>query len=81
MTDHRWAVFYPDGHQLAFIAAEAEACSGSGVIRATNANHEVTVLIRGGWTVAVRDDTEVVVTPAPAESGSGSGGLTGRPFA
>jgi hypothetical protein len=77
VTDHQWAVFYPDGHQLAFTAA----CSGSGVIRATNAAREVIVLVRGGWSVAVRDDVEVVVTQAPPETPSGSGGLTGRPFA
>jgi hypothetical protein len=77
MTDHRWAVFYPDGHQLAFTAAEAEACSGSGVIRATNADRDVIVLVRGGWSVAVRDDVEVVVTPAPEPPPA----VTARPFA
>lgn len=39
------------------------------------------VLVRGNWTLATRDDATVVVTPAPPESASDSGGLTSRPFA
>jgi hypothetical protein len=44
-----WVVHFGDQHQLQFDAVEVEACSGSGVLRATNAAGEVILLVRGGW--------------------------------
>jgi hypothetical protein len=62
---HGWVVYYADGHQVEFDAAECEACSGA--LRATDDNGDVVVLVRG-WQVAVRAGTPVTVTPAPALS-------------
>jgi hypothetical protein len=77
---HHWVVTYGDGGRIEFdTGGEVESCSGSGVVRVTDANHEVVLLLRSGWTMAQRDDIEVVVTPAP-EPGSPPT-ATGRPFA
>jgi hypothetical protein len=62
-------------------SGDVESCSGSGVVRVTDANHEVVLLLRSGWVSAQRDDIEVTITAAPEpESCSGSEGFT-RPFA
>jgi len=69
MTTHQWVVRCADGGQLQFTTAgNVESCSGTGVVRVTDADHEVVLLVRSGWTMAIRDDIEVTVVAAPVVS-------------
>jgi hypothetical protein len=68
---HHWVVRYADGGQLQFTTGgDVESCSGSGVVRVTDANHEVVLLLRSGWAMAIRDDIEVMIVAAPAVESS-----------
>jgi hypothetical protein len=75
---HHWDVVFVDGHQLAFDAESLEACSGSGVLRACDDARESILLIKGGWSLAIRDGLPVTVTAAPPAPPPES---PGRPFA
>jgi len=77
--NHHWDVVFVDGHQLAFEAESLEACSGSGVLRAADAAGESVLLIKGGWSMAIREGLPVTVTAAPAPESESS--LPRRGFA
>lgn len=78
---HRWVVRFPDQRELAFDADTVEGCSGGGVLRVADSDGDSILLIRGNWSLAVRSDTAVTITPAPAPEPPPSERPYTKPFA
>jgi hypothetical protein len=77
VSDHQWVLYFDDGRRAQFTVAKLEACTGA--LLGCDRDGEACLLIRGGWGICVRDDMEVVMTPAEIPSESSTS--TGRPFA